>query len=168
MSTEDLIPVMAGLVLVCAGALVMQALLLLALYRTSKASRDHIANLAGRADSLVQSIQSTLETTRRQVAEVSTKTSQVLDLTKTQLVRIDEVLGDATTRAKVQLDRVELILDDTISRVHATANAIQTGILRPLREMNGLAAGLRTMLSFLFHGRTISVERATHDEEMFI
>lgn len=168
MNTEALIPVMAGAVIVAAAALVLQALLLLAIYRSSKAIREQVATIAGQAESLVQSVQTTMEASRKQLLEVTTKANDVLDLTLTQLVRIDDVLSDATTRAKIQLDRVELILDDTVSRVHATANAIHDGILRPLRELNGLAVGLGAALSFLFRGRPISVEQATHDEEMFI
>jgi len=168
MNEEALIPVMAGAVLVAAVALVMQALLLLAIYRTSKATKRQVGDIALQAESLIQSIQTTLESSRRQIGEVTAKATQVLDLTKTQLMRIDDVLGDATARAKVQLDRVELILDDTISRVHSTANAIHDGLLRPLKEVNGLAIGIGAALSYLFRGRTVSVEHATHDEEMFI
>jgi hypothetical protein len=159
---------MAAAVLVSAVALVMQAILLFATYRATKATKEQVTLIAGHAESLVLSVRTTLESSRKQIAEVTTKASEVLDLTKIQLVRVDEVLSDATTRARVQLDRVELVLDDTIGRVQDTAAAIQNGILRPLREINGVAAGISAALSFLFSGRRVSVEQATHDEEMFI
>jgi len=168
MNAESIVPVMAGAVLLAAVALVMQAIVLFALYRASKATKQQVALIAGQAESLVQSVQAAMETSRKQIAEVTSKTGEVLELAKTQLVRIDSVLGDATSRARVQLDRVEMVMDDVIGKVQDTATALQNGVLRPLRELNGVAVGLATGLSFLFRGRPISVEQATSDEEMFI
>jgi hypothetical protein len=119
-------------------------------------------------ESFVVSTQRSLEQSRKQVSEVATKTGEVLDLTYKQLVRIDEVLGDATSRARIQMDRVELILDDTLSRLHETTALLNKGILRPIREINGVAAGVQAALASLFSGRRLTVERATHDDEMFI
>jgi hypothetical protein len=40
--------------------------------------------------------------------------------------------------------------------------------MRPLRELTGIAAGIRTALAYLTRGNRPSVDRATSDEEMFI
>jgi hypothetical protein len=40
--------------------------------------------------------------------------------------------------------------------------------MRPLRELNGIAAGVRTALSVLGRSNRASVDQATSDEEMFI
>ena len=66
------------------------------------------------------------------------------------------------------MDRVELILDDTLSSLHETSVLLNKGILRPIREINGVAAGIQAALACLFSGRRLTVERATHDDEMFI
>jgi hypothetical protein len=116
----------------------------------------------------VESAQRTLEQSRKQVVEVAEKATEVLNLTHKQLVRIDDVLGDATSRAKVQMDRVELMLDDTLGRMHELSAMLHKGILRPVREINGIAAGLQAALGFLFGSKRLTVEQATHDEEMFI
>ena len=92
----------------------------------------------------------------------------MLDTTQKQLVRVDDVLGEATSRAKVQMERVELVLDDTISRVHGTVMELNNGILRPLRELNGLALGIRAAFQHLVRGGRPNVAQATSDEEMFI
>ena len=81
---------------------------------------------------------------------------------------VEEVVSDATSRAKVQMDRVELVLDDTLSRAHETVALLHSGIMRPLREINGVTAGLRAALQFLSRGNRPSVAQATSDEEMFI
>jgi hypothetical protein len=75
---------------------------------------------------------------------------------------------DATQRAKVQLERAEMVLDDTMSRAHETVTMVHSGLLRPLREVQGIAAGIRTAIAHLTRGNRPSVAQATHDEEMFI
>ena len=40
--------------------------------------------------------------------------------------------------------------------------------MRPLREVNGIAAGMKTALAYLARGNRPSPDQATSDEEMFI
>ena len=159
---------MTAAVVVGALALLLQALMLVGVYKSTKATKEQVQVLAGHAESLVQSAQRTIEQTRKQINDVSTKAGEILDLSRKQLVRIDEVLGEATLRAKSQMDRVEMVLDDSISRVHETANLIHDGVLRPVREVNGFVVGIRAALEYFFQGQRTSVADATHDDEMFI
>ncbi len=82
----------------------------------------------------------------RQITEITARTNDILDSTKRQLAIVEEVVGDAAVRAKVQMERVELVLDDTLSRAHETVAVVHDGIMRPLREVNGIAAGIRAAL----------------------
>jgi exonuclease VII small subunit len=159
---------MAGAILVSAGAMVWQACLLLGIYKSSKAIRDQVAITSGQVESLVHSAQRNLEQTRKQISDVATKAGEVLDMTRKQLVRVDAVLGEATARAQIQMERVDLILDDAIGKLHQTVTLLNKGILRPVREINAVAAGVQAALGVLFRGQRLTVERATHDEEMFI
>ena len=120
-------------VVVSAVAIVLQALVLYAIYRQTRAIGEQVSLLAPKLESALESAQRAIEQNRREIAEVTAKANDVLDTAKTQLVRVNDFLEDATTRARVQLDRVELVLDDTISRVHQTVAAMHNGILRPLR-----------------------------------
>jgi hypothetical protein len=61
-----------------------------------------------------------------------------------------------------------MVLDDSIGRVHETVTVLHDGILRPLREVNGIVAGLRAGIGYLLGNRRPSVAQATHDDEMFI
>jgi hypothetical protein len=87
---------------------------------------------------------------------------------RVQLARIDEVLEDASARAHNQLAHAELVLDDTMSRAQETVAAVQGGIMRPLREIQGVTAGVRTAFYYLMRGGRPSPAQATADEEMFI
>jgi ABC-type transporter Mla subunit MlaD len=141
---------------------------MLALYKSTKAIGEKVAQIAEHTESFVESAQRSLEQSRKQITEVATKAGDVLGLAHKQLVRIDDVLGEATARARVQMDRVELMLDDTLERLQETVALLNRGILRPIREVNAVAAGIQAALGYLFRSQRLTVERATHDEEMFI
>jgi hypothetical protein len=155
-------------VVVSAVAIVLQAFLLYAIYRQTRVIGEQVSILTPKVELALESAQRAIEQNRRQIAEVTAKASDVLDTAKTQLVRVNEIMEDATMRARVQLDRVELVLDDTISRVHQTVAALHNGILRPLKEVAGVAAGVRAAFAHLLGGGRPSVAQATQDDEMFI
>jgi hypothetical protein len=168
MNTDALLYVTAAAVLISASALALQALLLLGNYKSIKTMRDQLIAITGHAESFFQSAQRSLEQSRKQISDVATKAGEVLDLTQKQLVRVDDVLGEAHFRAKIQMERVDLILDDAIDKLDETVALLNKGLLRPVREINAVAAGVQAALGCLFRGQRLTVERATHDEEMFI
>lgn len=155
-------------VVIAGLALVLQAGLMFLIYRTSKVTQAKLAVLLPKIERLVDASQVVVDESRTQILEVTTKANNILDITKSQMARVEEVLNDATTRAKAQLERVELVMDDTISRAHETVALVHNGIMRPLREVQGLTAGFRAAIAFLLRGNHRTVAQATHDEEMFI
>lgn len=175
MDQTTLLYVMTGFVIIAAIALCIQAGMLVAMNRTTKALQEKINPLVPKVESLVPKVESLVESTRttvdqsrKQIAELTVRATEIMDSTKRQLAMVEEVVTDASTRAKVQMERVELILDDTLTRAHETVATVHTGIMKPLRELNGIAAGLRAAVGFLARGNRPSVAQATSDEEMFI
>jgi ABC-type transporter Mla subunit MlaD len=168
MDQTTLLYVMTAFVIISAIALCIQAGMLVAMYKTTKAMQQSIQPLVPKVESLVDGATKTIEQSRQQIAEITERTNDILDSTKRQLAMVEEVVTDATARAKVQLERVEMVLDDTVSRAHETIATLHGGLMRPLRQINGIAAGLRTALAFLARGERPSVDRVTTDEEMFI
>ena len=159
---------MTAFVIIAAVALSIQAGMLVAVNKKTKELQDKITPLVPQVESLVETTKATVEMSRKQIAEITSRATDVLDSTRNQLAMVEEVVSDATARAKVQMDRVELVLDDTLSRAHETVALLHTGIMRPLREINGVTAGIRAALEFLSRGNRPSVAQATSDEEMFI
>ena len=155
-------------VIVAAAAILLQTLLLFAVYRASKAMREQITPLVDKLGPVADQTQRALEETRRQVGDVTTRVSEILELSRRQLARADEFLEDATARARGQMARAEMILDDTMGRFQETVDLLNRGILLPLKRINALTAGLRAALAVLTGNRRTTVERATHDEELFI
>jgi ABC-type transporter Mla subunit MlaD len=168
MNETTLLYVMTAFVIISAIALCIQAGMLAGIYKTTKALQEAINPLLPKVESLVAKANSTVEQSGKQITEITTRANDILDSTKRQLAIVEEVVGDAAGRAKVQMERVELVLDDTLSRAHETVAVVHDGIMRPLREVNGLAAGIRAAMGALARGNRPTVDRATSDEEMFI
>jgi len=168
MNETTLLYVMTAFVIISAIALCVQAGMLAGIYKTTKLLQQKIDPLVPKVESLVERANSTVEQSGRQITEITARANDILDSTKRQLAIVEEVVGDAAVRAKVQMERVELVLDDTLSRAHETVVLVHDGIMRPLREINGIAVGIRAALNALGRGDRPTVDQATSDEEMFI
>jgi hypothetical protein len=155
-------------IVVAAVAIVLQAIFLFGLYRSAKVMAARVTEFVEKAEPVLADASQTLAQSRKQMTEVTDKANKVLDSAQTQMAKLDGVLSDATSRAKVQMDRLELVLDDSIGRVHETVTVLHDGIMQPLRELNGIVAGIRAGIGYLFGNRRPSVAQATHDDEMFI
>jgi hypothetical protein len=168
MNETTLLYVMTAFVIISAIALCIQAGMLAGIYKTTKALQEKIDPLLPKVDKLVAVATSTVEQSSRQITEITSRTNDILDSTKRQLAIVEDVVGEAAVRAKLQMERAELVLDDTLSRAHETVAVVHDGIMRPLREVNGIAAGIRAALGAMARGNRPTVDRATSDEEMFI
>ncbi len=166
---------MIGFASTAAACLVIQVILLAVMARASWAMKKQTRELVTRVEPLVERIEPILDTSqqviddvRRYAAEISSKTNDILDLSRTQLVRVDDVLGEAASRTRAQMDRIEMVMDDTVNRFQETTTLLQNSVVRPLKQINAVTAGIRAMLAYLAGSRRATVEQATHDEEMFI
>ncbi len=160
---------------VACAALVIQVILLLVMAVASVKMRRQVSALVARTEPLIEKIEPLTESSRellaevrRYAADIAGKTGEILDVSRKQLGRVDEVLAEATTRTRAQMDRIEMVMDDTVNRFQETTSLLQNGIIKPLRQVAGLTAGIRAAFSFLVNGGRTTVEQATHDEEMFI
>ncbi|HEV2688850.1 MAG TPA: hypothetical protein VGV35_09855 [Bryobacteraceae bacterium] len=168
MDQTTLLYIMTAFVIIAAVALCIQAGMLVGINKKTKALQEQITPLVPKVESLVETTQAAVEQSRRQLAEIATKTNEILESSKNQLAMVEEVISDASTRVKSQMDRVELVLDDTLTRAHEAVATLHNGIMKPLRELSGIAAGIKSAVTFLTRNRRPSVDNATSDEEMFI
>ena len=168
MTQETLLYIMTVFVIVSAVALVLQFFMLFGVYRSMKAIHDKISPLIPRAQSVLDTAERTIDQSRKNILEITAKANDVMDITRSQMSRVEETLGEMTSRLKVQMERIELVLDDSMSRVHETVASVHDGIMKPLREVNAVATGVRAAVAHLMRGGRPSVAQATSDEEMFI
>jgi endonuclease III len=167
-----LLSVFAG---ISAIALCIQAGMLYGVYKSARATEEQVKRVIPQVESMIPKVErlvvsstDAVDMSRRQIEEITTKASDILDVTRVQLARIDGVLEDASIRAHAQLAHAEMVIDDTMSRAQETVSTVHKGIMKPLREIEGVAAGVRTAIFYLMRGGRPSPAQATADEEMFI
>jgi len=175
MDQNLLLVIMAVFVAVSAIALCIQAGMLYGLYNRARAMEQTVNRIAPKVEVIAPKVELLVESTRvvvddsrQQIAEITSRANDILDATRRQLVRVDDVLEDAAGRVRIQLDRAEMVLDDAMNRAQETVAVVHSGIMRPLREIQGVAAGVRGAIQFLARGNRPSPAEATADEEMFI
>jgi len=167
MDQQTLLNVMTAFVIIAALALLIQAAMLFGIYKASRGMQENVQRLMPKIEGVLETSRQTIADSRKQIADITSKTSEILDTTRQQVHRIDEFLNDATARARVQMDRAEMVLDDAMVRTQRTVAVVEGGILKPIVQIQGVAAGIKTALTFLMRGRP-NPEDAHSDEEMFI
>jgi ElaB/YqjD/DUF883 family membrane-anchored ribosome-binding protein len=167
MDQQTLLTVMTAFVIIAAIALIIQAAMLVGIYKSSRALQQNVQRLLPKIESVLEISRQTIEDGRKQIADITAKTSEILEITRDQIHRIDEFMDDATSRARVQLDRAEMVLDDAMGRTQRTLAMVERGILKPIVQVQGVAAGLKSAITVLLRGRP-NPEKAHSDEEMFI
>ena len=168
MDNQTLMYIMTAFVVIAGISLFLQLVFIFGIYRTTKALQEKATLLLPKVEALVDASQKAIVEGKQHILDVTAKTNDILDSTKRQLAKVEEVLNDATARAKVQVERAEIMLDDTLTRAHDAVAAVHGGLMRPLREIHGVAAGVRAAIGFLATGQRPSVAQVTQDEEMFI
>jgi hypothetical protein len=155
-------------VAISAIALLMQFVMLLGLFLIARKLQQAILPMIPQIEAIIGTTRRTVDSVSVHIEKIGTTSNAILDVTRQQVHKIDELLSDAAIRAKVQMERAEMVLDDSMTRVQQTVTAVQSGVLRPIREVYGVLSGLRTALAYLGRGGRPTVDHATADEEMFI
>lgn len=135
-------------VAVTAGAVVLQAMIMVALYlavRKSTAKVESIADeLKTKALPTMDSVQSFLVEARPKIDNITTNVSESTTLVRNRLARIDATLTDALDRTRLQVIRADELLSRTMDRVEETSDVVHKTVMSPLRQVNGLMAAIST------------------------
>ena len=160
------------LVIVIAVALLAQTVILLVFV---VAFRNWCQRTGAVLDEMNRNAEPMLRAARELLAEskgkldaITANVSEILQLTKNQVSRVDGLITDASDRARLQLIRLDQLASDTLKRFEETTEAIQRGVLAPVREIAAILAGVRTALDFLLRRNKRGVQHAAQDEELFI
>ena len=188
------IVITVAVALVCV-AFVLQAGVSIALYRVARKMHTRVSPLAERSKALrakvgpvvdqigpvlqkggpaLDKATQTLATTQRiledtcpRIAEIAAETAAIVKTGRQQVERLENLVHDAGDRAKQRLEQIDHSVDATIEQLEQVGGAMKRAVMRPVREVNGVAAGISAAVSSLVR-RKSSVDSATQDEEMFI
>jgi methyl-accepting chemotaxis protein len=106
---------------------------------------------------------------RPRIADISDQTVAIVRSGREQVERVGDLLHDAGDRTHARLEQIDHAVEATVKKIENVSGTVKSAVLRPVREVNGIAAGISAMVSTLVRGRRkSSVDSATQDEEMFI
>jgi hypothetical protein len=168
MDDHTLLIILTVLVAIVAVSFLAQAIALVGVLFVARDVRTKIMSVWPQIESIIGTSRRTFDLAEKQIASIGASGVAILEVTKQQLAKVDELLSDASTRAKVQMERAEMVMDDTMTKVQETVTVVQRGVLRPVREVHGILAGVRMAIAHLTRGSRPTVDHATSDEEMFI
>ena len=155
-------------------AVVLQALIMVALYlavRKSAAKMEALATeLTSKAVPTMETVQSLLVELRPKIEVLSCNVAESSSMVRNQLGRIDATLTDALDRTRLQVIRADELLNRTMDKVEETSEVIHKTVLSPLRQVNGLMAAISTGVEvFLGQKRRHPKNgRGMPQDEMFI
>ena len=92
MDQQTLLTVMTVFVCVAAAALLIQAGFLFGIYKAARAMQDNAQRLMPKVERLLETSRQTIEENRKQIADITAKTSEILETTRRQVNRVDELL----------------------------------------------------------------------------
>lgn len=168
MNADTTLILLTIFVAITAISFAAQALAMMRLAQTTKEMKERVDAFLPKAEKLIQTAETTLTESKAQITEITVRANEILQITQTQMARVDDLVADASMRAKVQMDRAETVLENTLMRVNDTVNTVHGTILRPIREITGVAAGVKAAVGHLLKGAPANVAQVTTDEEMFI
>jgi len=140
----------------------------LGIYRASKRLEEKVTPLLEKAGVVVDKARSIIDEAAPKIRDMVDKAQEMTATAREQVMRLDALVTETSERARLQIDRIEIAVDDTVNRVQETTHAVQSTVLKPVREVNGVVSGLRAAIATLARGNRASVDHATQDEEMFI
>jgi len=142
---------------------------LIPLLQTAHGTFEKAGNASDGAAKVLASINRIVEDNRPKVAEICEEAVTIAETGRQQITRVGDLIYEAGGRARTRLDQIDHAVENTVEQVEHAGDSIRRAVLRPVREVNGLAAGISAAVSTLVHGpHRSSVDAATQDEEMFI
>jgi len=175
--------VVGAAAIVACLAVVGQTLILAAIYRAGKeaqtAGKEAGAKLAPLLDrfetfltafnNFLTSSGKTLEENRPRIAAITSEVLVVAKSARQHVEVIGDLIDDTSGRAKARIAQIDRTVDQTVEQVEHASEAVKSAVLKPVKEVNGIVAGVKAALNtYAQGGNRNSPEHATQDEEMFI
>jgi methyl-accepting chemotaxis protein len=125
--------------------------------------------LTASANQVVVTANQIMVDARPHVNEISTEAAAIVRTGREQVERVGELIHDAGEVARNRIQQIDHAVESTVEQVEHVGDSVKSAVMRPVREVNGLAAGISAAVATLVRGQhTRGVDAATQDEEMFI
>jgi len=176
MSEDTFRWVITGAVAISALCIFIMAVTAFVMYRVVSRLQVKTASVMERVEPIIDTVTALAVANAPKFSGIATRAGQIADnakdisdVARDQAHRFAGVGRDIADRAMAKAAKVDAAVDDTVEQVHNAGANIKEAALKPVREANGVIAGLKAAVSTYAQGaRRPGVERIAQDEEMFI
>jgi hypothetical protein len=161
--------------LVAAAALIVQVVILTALFFQLRKTTENMNRLVGdlhsRVGPILTRVQILLDDTQPKISSMVNDASHIVYLARGQAQKIDRVFTDAADRLRGQLVHADRILTGTLEAVEDAGSKFKHSFWRPVQKASALVQGIKVGLDLLRsrRGRRSGDEpREQQEEELFI
>jgi methyl-accepting chemotaxis protein len=168
---------MLAFVIVAAVAIVLQTVILYALYRTMNQATQRMEDLAGRLESQTTPVlamaNAILDDAKPKIAEITSNLAESTAAVREQVTSMAEATNEIVDRARMQAARLDELVSNTVSKIEVTTDFVQHSVITPVRRIHAIAQAVSAGLSFLRASRASRKHERNGpgsdvDEEMFI
>jgi uncharacterized protein YoxC len=161
--------------IIAAIALVVQVVILTALFFQLRRTTENVNRLMGdlhsRVGPILTRVQILLDDTQPKISSMVNDASHIVYLARGQAQKIDRVFTDAADRLRGQLVRADRILTGTLEAVEDAGAKIKHSFWRPVQKASALVQGIKVGLDILRSRRRRrqgDEPREQQEEELFI
>ena len=163
-------------VLVTALAIVVQAVILIALFvqlrRTAARVEQTVAELNTKVTPLVSRVQLLIEEVSPRLTGIVVDASEITRLARGEAQRLDRILNEALERLRMQLIHVDHILTGAMEAVEEAGSHLRNTVWAPVVKATALIRGVQAGIDFFRNARRRGGDHvetaAEQDEGMFI
>lgn len=162
-------------VVVAAVAIVVQMVILFALYKALRESSSRMEGIAGRLEQQATPVLATaaaiLDDAKPKIAELTTNLAESSALVRIQVAQVGEATGEIVERMRMNAARLDDFIVNTANKVEATSDLLQDRVFSPMRKVRAVVSALNAGLAILKSTRSRRQRGnadQVEDEEMFI
>jgi methyl-accepting chemotaxis protein len=167
---------MLAFVIVAAVAIVLQMVILFALYRSLRQTSQRFEGIAGRLENQTSPVLVTahaiLDDAQPKIAEITSNLAESTATLRASVAQVGEATGEIVDRARLQAERLDELVSNTVDKIEDTTEIVQNSVISPIRRIHAIVKAVSAGVGFL---RANSSRRKAdgnstdeEDEEMFI
>lgn len=168
MQSETALVLLSIAVAVSSLSLLVQAIASWRVYQSVRKLQEDVSPLIPRAKAAIEQAETTFRQAATEFHEAAGMARELMESVQAQVDGIDRARQELAAQWRVQSERIDLVLEDILGRVQEVVGVLHGTVMRPVREVSGMVAGVKAALQTLLLARRPTVDRATHDDEMFI
>jgi len=164
----------AAFVCVAAVAILIQAVILVAMFFEMRRTMDRMerftSDLESRLAPILSRVQILLEDTQPKISEMVADAAHVVYLARAQAQKVDRVFTEASDRLRGQLVRADRILTGALESMEDAGSKFTNSVWRPVQKVSALMQGIKVGIDLLRsrRGNRRPEEPLEQEEELFI